>query len=180
MKHKKYLMGFLLVFSILFTTIIGKSNVWADTTSYSGTYDYDYSGSRQYRFITIVKSPQWTGNHYVSGQPTKGTYLKNGDMLYYSESGGSTYSLSVGVAYGIGSVSLGIPLGKISTGTFGTAVKATGKGYYKLALNKQIKATIMLIQYRTRQNGVWSSWGSPSVYKKSYETVRIKPTLIKQ
>lgn len=38
---------------------------------------------------------------------------KNGDMLYYSESGGSTYSLSVGVAYGIGSVSLGIPLGKL-------------------------------------------------------------------
>ena len=49
-------------------------------------------------------------------------------MLYYSESGGST----VGVAYEIGSVSLGIPLGKAS------------------------------------------------VYSKSYETVRIKPTLIKQ
>ena len=29
----------------------------------------------------------------------KSTYLKNGDMLYYSESGGSTYLLSVGVAY---------------------------------------------------------------------------------
>ena len=43
-----------------------------------------------------------------------------------------TYSLSVGVAYEIGSVSLGIPLGKAS------------------------------------------------VYSKSYETVRIKPTLIKQ
>ena len=55
-------------------------------------------------------------------------------MLYYSESGGSTYSLSVGVAYGIGSVSLGIPLGKITTGTFGAAVKATGKGYYKFKL----------------------------------------------
>ena len=53
-------------------------------------------------------------------------------MLYYSESGGSTYSLSVGVAYEIGSVSLGIPLAKAS------------------------------------------------VYSKSYETVRIKPTLIKQ
>lgn len=63
----------------------------------------------------------------------KQRYLsKNGDMLYYSESGESTYSLSVGVAYEIGSVSLGIPLGKAS------------------------------------------------VYSKSYETVRIKPTLIKQ
>lgn len=101
-------------------------------------------------------------------------------MLYYSESGGSTYSLSVGVAYGIGSVSLGIPLGKITTGTFGTAVKATGKGYYKLALNKQVKPTVMLIQYRTMQNGKWSSWGKASVYSKSYETVSIKPTLIKQ
>lgn len=104
----------------------------ADTTSYSGAYNYDNTCNKQYRFITIVKSIQWTGNHYVSGQPTKGTYLKNGDMLYYSESGESTYSLSVGVAYGIGSVSLGIPLGKAS------------------------------------------------VYSKSYETVRIKPTLIKQ
>ena len=100
----------------------------ADTTSYRGAYNYDNTGNKQYRFITIVKSTQWTGNHYVSGQSTKSTYLKNGDMLYYSESGGSTYSLSVGVAYGIGSVSLGIPLGKITTGTFGAAVKATGKG----------------------------------------------------
>ena len=74
----------------------------ADTTSYSGAYNYDNTCNKQYRFITIVKSTQWTGNHYVSGQPTKGTYLKNGDMLYYSESGESTYSLSVGVAYGIG------------------------------------------------------------------------------
>lgn len=152
----------------------------ADTTSYRGAYNYDNTGNKQYRFITIVKSTQWTGNHYVSGQSTKSTYLKNGDMLYYSESGGSTYSLSVGVAYGIGSVSLGIPLGKITTGTFGAAVKATGKGYYKLALNKQVKQTVMLIQYRTKQNGKWSSWGKASVYSKSYETVRIKPTLIKQ
>lgn len=82
MKYKKYLMGFLFVFSILFTTIVGTSNVLADTTSYSGAYNYDNTGNKQYRFITIVKSTQWTGNHYVSGQPTKGTYLKNGDMLY--------------------------------------------------------------------------------------------------
>ena len=118
MKYKKYLMGFLFVFSILFTTIVGTSNVLADTTSYSGAYNYDNTGNKQYRFITIVKSTQWTGNHYVSGQPTKGTYLKNGDMLYYSESGGPNYSLSVGVGYKIGSVSLGIPLGKISNGRF--------------------------------------------------------------
>lgn len=76
MKYKKYLMGFLFVFSILFTTIVGTSNVLADTTSYSGAYNYDNTGNKQYRFITIVKSTQWTGNHYVSGQPTKGTYLK--------------------------------------------------------------------------------------------------------
>ena len=152
----------------------------ADTTSYSGAYNYDNTGNKQYRFITIVKSTQWTGNHYVSGQPTKGTYLKNGDMLYYSGAGESTYSLSVGVAYVIGSVSLGIPLGKITTGTFGTAVKATGKGYYKLALNKQVNPTVMLIRYKTKQNGKWSSLGKASVYSKSYETVRIKPTLIKQ
>ena len=180
MKYKKYLMGFLFVFSILFTTIVGTSNVLADTTSYSGAYNYDNTGNKQYRFITIVKSTQWTGNHYVSGQPTKGTYLKNGDMLYYSESGGPNYSLSVGVGYKIGSVSLGIPLGKISNGTFGIGVRATGKGYYKLALNKQVKPTIMLIQYRTKQYGKWSSWGEPSVYSKKYQTVRIKPALIKQ
>ena len=50
----------------------------------------------------------------------------------------------------------------------------------KLALNKQVKPTIMLIQYRTKQNGKWSSWGEPSVYSKKYQTVRIKPALIKQ
>lgn len=54
------------------------------------------------------------------------------EICYTIVSRGSTYSLSVGVAYEIGSVSLGIPLGKAS------------------------------------------------VYSKSYETVRIKPTLIKQ
>lgn len=57
----------------------------------------------------------------------------------------------MGVGYKIGSVSLGIPLGKISNGTLGIGVRATGKGYYKLALNKQVKPTIMLIQYRTKQ-----------------------------
>lgn len=36
MKYKKYLMGFLFVFSILFTTIVGTSNVLADTTSSVG------------------------------------------------------------------------------------------------------------------------------------------------
>lgn len=55
MKYKKYLMGFLFVFSILFTTIVGTSNVLADTTSYSGAYNYDNTGNKQYRFITIVK-----------------------------------------------------------------------------------------------------------------------------
>ena len=38
----------------------------------------------------------------------------------------------------------------------------------------------MLIQYRTKQNGKWSSWGKPGVYSKKYQTVRIKPALIEQ
>ena len=49
--------------------------------------------------------------------------------LYHSESGGSTYSLSVGVAYGIGSVSLEYHWGKNYNGNIRAAVKATGKGY---------------------------------------------------
>lgn len=53
----------------------------ADTTSYRGAYNYDNTGNKQYRFITIVKSTQWTGNHYVSGQSTKSTYLKNGGII---------------------------------------------------------------------------------------------------
>lgn len=30
---------------------------------------------------------------------------------------------------------------------------------------------LMLIQYRTKQNGKWSSWGKPGVYSKKYQNV---------
>ena len=57
----------------------------------------------------------------------------------------------MGVGYKIGSVSLGIPLGKISNGTFGIGVRATGKGYYNLELYIKLNPNIMLIQYRKKK-----------------------------
>lgn len=168
-----------LVLMLFLSGVANTCRVSADTTTYSGPYNYDNSGSRQYRFIVVTKTPQWTGNHYVSGQPTKGTYLKKGDMMSFNYSGGSSYSVSIGVGLGVGSVSVSIPTGKL-TSSAGTIIKASSSGYYKLAVNKQIKATVKLIQYRTRQNGGWSSWTKAGVYSTSYELVRQVPSLVKQ
>lgn len=177
---KKIFVCGMISFLLLGVIIWSRDFVYADTTTYHGPYNYDLSGNKQYRFIKIVKTPIWTGNKYVSGQPTYGYNLKVGDMVFYSADGGSSYSVSVGLNYGIGSVSLSVPTGKVNSGTVGIGVRSTGKGYYKLALNKQLKPTIMLIQYRYKTNGKWGNWGAAKVYSKSYEVLRISPTLIKQ
>lgn len=55
----------------------------------SAVYGYPPSSpTEEYRFITVVKDATWTSLETVEGQPTKGTYLKKGDSLFYGESDG--------------------------------------------------------------------------------------------
>lgn len=54
-----------------------------EDVSCSGTFSYPTRPDEQWRFITVMKDPVWTKLASVEGQPTKGTYLKKGDYLFY-------------------------------------------------------------------------------------------------
>lgn len=76
---------------------------------------------------------KWTGAKYVSGQAKIGYHLKKGDMLYYSESGGSSSAtVSVSVGYGGVRVGISVPLGKKASN--GIGLKAQKKVAIKLKL----------------------------------------------
>lgn len=166
---------FVLVFSLFIPTVTALA---ADKTVYSQPY-YSSSilGNTQHRFITITKDPKWTSYKWVSGQPSKGTYLKKGDSLYYGESGGAA-SISFVVGYGCASVSFNVPLGKANSSHMGKSLKANKSGYYKIRAKKYIQPTIKLIQYRYRTNGKWGSWRKASYYSKSYKVVRSYSELV--
>ncbi len=173
MKFSKRLSIIFTVILFIVTMFSGILNAYADTTKYSDIYfDSSTPGGSQHQFITITKDYQWTPYKYVAGQPEKGTYLKKGDALFYSESNGNTCSISVSVGFGCGSVGLSIPMGKMAQ--TGTSLVASKNGYYKIKVKKQVQPIIMLI--RRRANGT-SKWGSPSVYKKKYKVIRVYPVL---
>lgn len=154
-----------------------------DSVSYSDVYSQPTDNSTQWRFIYVTKDSMWTKNKRISGQPQKGTYLKKGDFLYYSESGGESCSLSfaLGLSSGIfsGNVSISVPIGKMGAVTTGTGLVAGSKGYYVIKAKKQVKPTITLIQYRKKNGNKWGKWGRAQVYNKSYTVQKIKPSLYK-
>lgn len=159
-----------------------------DTVTVSDTYNSSPSGgNQQHRFITVVKDPAWTKLKKISGQPTKGTYLKKGDMLFYTEGGGKSVSISFGVSLGStyanasASVSFDVPLGKMNSTQYGKAMRASSPGYYIIKAKKKVQPTIKFIQYRNKQsNGKWGAWGKPSVFSKNYKVIQAYSTLVKQ
>ncbi|KAB1438689.1 hypothetical protein [Candidatus Galacturonibacter soehngenii] len=90
--------------------------------------------------------------------------------------------MGLGVEYAnvSASVSFDVPLGKTYNSYYGKALKADSSGYYIIKAKKYIKPTIKFIQYRHKKNGKWGSWEKPSVYSKSYETVKSYSALVKQ
>ncbi len=179
---KNKIISLLLVFTLLNCSLMYATPVMAkDSIVTSPPYYSDPTpGNTQHRFITITKDPAWTSYKYVSGQPTKGTYLEAGDGLYYGESGGSKVSISFAIEYaGCVSVGFSVPIGKMSNSYYGKFLKAKSKGFYKIKARKEIKPTIKLIQYRYRKNGKWGSWGKAKVYSKKYTVVRSQSVLQK-
>lgn len=166
-----------------------------DSVSCSGTfYTSPTKRNEQVRYITVVKDPVWTDLKTVAGQPTKGTYLKKGDALYYGSSGGTnapiTLSVGVGATYGYGSasVSLSIPLGKASSSSYyGKILTASQSEYYLIKAKKEVQVTVVFEQYRRRDTinpysdtGKWGAWGKAKVSSKKYKTIRTYSKLVKQ
>lgn len=161
--------------------------VSAYTKSVSETYRYPTDSRHEWRFVTITGSDsdaKWTKYHYISGQPKKGTWLKKGDLMFYQSNGGSNSSLSFTVGYGFASVSLDIPIGKISSTSYGVAKQAQKKGWYKIKLKKLVKPIVVYKQSRSYQYSYprgysWTEW-STSIYSKKNVVLQEKAVLEKQ
>lgn len=170
---------------LLFSVNANKKLALADTTSYGTIYDYDYTGNRQYRFVTVTGDQRWTSYEAVAGQPTNGTYLKKGDGLYYSTSGGNCVTVSIGVNFGCAAVGIAVPLGKIGTSTnYGKFLTASQSGYYKIYAKKYVTPKVVYIQERSRTYNypagyTWSGW-STRVYSKTYTVNKEYSALVKQ
>lgn len=107
-------------------------------TSYASTTITDKivlpEAGQEFRYLKTVDT-KWTGAKYVSGQAKIGYHLKKGDMLYYSESGGSSSAtVSVSVGYGGVRVGISVPLGKKASNGIGIGLKAQKKVAIKLKL----------------------------------------------
>lgn len=179
MKKNKVLLCLMMVLLIL-----GQSLLFSVSATSKGKYKRKYSqpyftnpiyGLKQHRFIYITTPPVWTKYKFVANQPRKGTYLNKGDGLYYGESGGSSASVSFSLGYAGMSVSMDVPLGKVSD-YYGTFKRANKRGYYKIKAKKQIIPTIWLIQYRDTP---YSKWSKGVVYNKTYKVNRVVPVLQK-
>lgn len=166
-----------------------------DSVTCTGTfYTSPTKRNEQVRYIKVVKDPVWTKLKTVGGQPTKGTYVKKGDSLYYGSSGGTkapiTLSVGVGATYGYGSasVSLNIPIGKASSSSYyGKILTASKSGYYLIKAKKKVQVTVMFKQYRHRKtnnpysnSGKWGSWGKAKVSSKKYKTIKTYSKLVRQ
>lgn len=160
------------------------TTVSASSTVKSPIYTID-NGNTQYQFIYYTGDKTWTANKAIAGQPTDGTYLKKGDGLFYYTSGGNSASISIGANFGAGSVSISIPLGKLSSSTnVGGVLYASSKGYYKIYMKKQVTPKVVYYRQRKRiynypQGYVWTDW-STKVYSTSYEVNKVVATLVKQ
>jgi hypothetical protein len=179
----------LIILMALVISDISSIPVYAkDSVSYSSAYARPTKSDEQWRFITVVKDPLWTKLVTVEGQPTKGTYLKKGDSLFYGENGGKSIPISVGVTIAkVVSVGVGfnIPMGKAYNTYYGKSLKADKSGYYIIKAKKKIQPTIKFIQYRHKQNGYlqngkWGSWEKAKYYGKNYKVVKAYSTLVKQ
>ena len=106
-------------------------------------------------------------------------------MLYYSDAGGKTASVSFGISFGTAyanastTVSFDVPLGK-PAGSYGKCLVAHKNGYYVIRAKKEIKPTIQFIQYRYKRNGKWQSWTKPKVYSKKYTVCRVNSELLEK
>ncbi len=150
------------------------------TASATTTVGTPYISDNEYcRMLTTVESV-WTPQLYLSGQPTNGTYLKAGDALMYLDSGGVPATITIAIGYKVASVSVSIPLGQVS-GSMGISKVASTAGYYKLAVKKYVKVTVI-----TRQECTIGSYlaGSPiwtTAWKRtSKEILKVYPVLIRQ
>ncbi len=184
MKTFRKIMSFVLV--LTFVLSFGIRAHAADKTTVSETFTNN-SNTEQWRFIVVTKDPQWTNYKVVSGQPTKGTHLRKGDMLYYNDSGGSSANVSFSCALGVAgvgsvSVSVSVPLGQASGSGVGTALRASKEGYYVIKARKYIQPTITFVQYRYRSvtSNSWGSWTNPSVHNKEYTVVKKDPVLVRK
>ena len=127
-----------------------------DVTTCSGIYSYPTNDNEQWRFIYVVKDPQWTPLKVVPGQPTNGTYVEKGNFLFYGESGGESVTISFGVSLGpqyanaSANVGISIPLGTVSY--LGQGFKAKKSGRYLIKVKKEVQPTITFIQYRRKVN----------------------------
>lgn len=174
--NKRKLNIFIITIAIL---ILFLSSV---TTAYAGTKagkPFFGNDGRWWRYITSSQQ-KWTTYKYVSGQPSKGTYLKKGNFLFYQSSGGSNVSVSFSVGYGVGSIGISVPLGKPAKSGVGTGLRAPSNGYYKIKVKKLVQISVKTSQAcgskNRKPNGKWKN----QYTKKSYKTVRVYPTLVKQ
>ena len=181
-RKKRWILGCILTIlmcNVMIIPVYGK-----DVTTCSGIYSYSTNDNEQWRFIYVVKDPQWTPLKVEPGQPTNGTYVEKGNFLFYGESGGESVTISFGVSLGpqyanaSANVGISIPLGTVSY--LGQGFKAKKSGRYLIKVKKEVQPTITFIQYRRKVNNCWSEWGKPQVYSTRYELKTVHASMVLQ
>lgn len=181
-----------IVGGILFFTmsIITASPVLAQSSQTSTTYT-DSTGRNQWRYIYWTGDETWTKYKALGEQPTKGTYCKKGNGLFWYDKGGVAAELNISVGFSgtykkfsVGSsLDFSVSLGKKGTVKKGMLCKASSSGYYKLYVKKKIKPSAVYIQKRSYVYDYpygykWTQW-STGVYSKKYKVIQVRPLMKK-
>lgn len=96
---------------------------------------------------------------YPGNQPKNGTYFSSaGGSFSYSDTGGSSVDLAFSFNAPFASVSLSVPLGKITSGgsvSYNFNVPENSPGYYKLYITKWVEVKPYITYYRTGEGAPW-------------------------
>jgi len=137
-------------------------------------YDNIRNRSYVYRCITIV-STTWTKSQYLGDQDVGGEKGYAGGAFWYVHSGGSTISVSFAIGYGVGSVSVSVPLGQSGAPKHGVQIPIKVTGYYKIKAKKVVKMRVVITQYQNAKG----KWYNHSVAK-SHTELRAKAWIVIQ
>ncbi|MGL4483680.1 MAG: hypothetical protein ACRCUS_01905, partial [Anaerovoracaceae bacterium] len=173
-KRKLWMLGIALAIALLIPISVNATTTVTMPISSEGLY---------YRYVTCEEE-RWTSNSYVAGQPSVGTYLKKGDFLFYTPSGGNTINISMSIGFSVGPVSVGVGMGKQAASGVGVGLKAPEKGYYKIKAKKYVFVTVKttqscgskIVKGKVVPDGKWKN----IFVIKKYSKIKNVPTLVKQ
>ena len=118
---------------------------------------------------------------FASGQPTAGIHITTGGTIYYSDTGGSTVSVSVSFPLDFGgAVNVTLNLGRKTSTVSAYSVNIPDYGYWKLYVNNTYQVQKYIIYHREWVDDitgyVWREWSggmTKTLYQVMLDPIRI-------